>query len=496
MAAIGPAQDDTSRVDQPQLRRGVLSLFDVFAQSIADMGPSAAVGAISALVFATSGAGSWLVWALATVALLCVSSTLSYLAKRASTTGGLYALLARVVGPGAGLAVAWVEAVAVAAALPAVMFQAAVFLGAYLALPLFGLPDNTWTALLICLAFALVPAVFTYYDIRLSTRLMLILEMTSISLITLLMIIVLATHPGGVFNHDELTLHGLSLHTILLGGTLTIFAFNGFESCTVYGREARNPKRAIPASLVASVGLAGLFFVFCSYVIFLGFSGTSHAVGTSANPLAEVAGIAGVSWLGYIVSLGVIIGIFSVMIAGYAGGARFFLTLSREGLLPRYLGTVSARHHTPVGATVFMGAWCLVPLAIVFGLHASVYNAYGNLGSLAGYCAGAMYIGAGLFVGISVIYKLGLKRLDLTVAGFAGAVALGYGIYVSFNPLVPFPGDVWLFVFCGIVALACASYLWLRLAHRGVLQRIGSSVTRPEGTTGHAAEPLIGRPSS
>lgn len=492
MAAISPAQDGAGGADQPQLRTGVLSLFEVFAQSIADMGPSAAVGAISALVFATSGAGSWLVWALATVALLCVSSTLSYLAKRATTTGGLYALLARVVKPGAGLAVAWVEGLAVAAALPAVMFQAAVFLGAYLALPLFGLPDNTWMALVICLVFALVPGLFTYYDIRLSTRLMLILEMTSISLIALLMIIVLATHPGGVFNHDELTLHGLSFHTILLGGTLTIFAFNGFESCTVYGREARNPGRAIPASLVASVGLAGLFFVFCSYVIFLGFAGTSQSVGTSANPLAEVATIAGVNWLGYIVSLGVIIGIFSVMIAAYAGGARFFLTLSREGLLPRYLGTVSAKHKTPVGATIFMGAWCFVPLVIVFAIHASVNNAYGNFGSLAGYGAGAMYIGAGLFVAISVIYKFGVKRLDLTVAGLAGAAALGYGIYVSFNPLVPFPGDVWLFIFCGIVGLAAVSYIWLKLARRDVLERIGSSAAPAEVTDSRAAEPLLG----
>jgi amino acid transporter len=495
MVSFEPSQGDAGREDQPQLRTGVLSLFEVFAQSIADMGPSAAVGAISALVFATSGAGSWLVWGLATVALLCIGSTLSYLAKRSTTTGGLYALLARVVNPGAGLVVAWVEALAVAAALPAVMFQAAVFLGSYLTLPLFGLPDNTWTALIICFFFALVPGLFTYYDIRLSTRLMLILEMTSIALIMLLMIIVLATHPGGVFNHDELTLHGLSFHTILLGGTLTIFAFNGFESCTVYGREARNPKRAIPASLIGSVGLAGLFFVFCAYVIFLGFAGTSQNVGSSANPLAAVADIAGVSWLGYIVSLGVIIGIFSVMIAAYAGGARFFLTLSREGVLPRFLGTVSVKRKTPVGATIFMGAWCFVPLVIVFALRASVDNAYGNFGSLAGYGAGAMYIGAGLFVAISVISKFGLKRLDLTVAGLVGAAALGYGIYVSFNPLLPFPGNVWLFVFCGIVALACVSYAWLRLGRPDVLARVGSSATPADDATPAAPEPLLGRSS-
>jgi amino acid transporter len=488
--AMAPA--DASQSGQPQLRKGVLSLYEVFAQSIADMGPSAAVGAISALVFATSGAGSWLVWGLATVALLLVSSTLSYIAKRANATGGLYALLARVVKPGAGLTVAWVEAIAVAAALPAVMFQAAVFLGAYLALPLFGLPDNTWMALIICLVFALVPGLFTYYDIRLSTRLMLILEMTSIALITLLMIIVLATHPGGVFNHDELTLHGLSFHTILLGGTFTIFAFNGFESCTVYGREARNPQRAIPVSLVASVGLAGLFFVFCSYVIYLGFAGTSHNVGTSANPLTQVADIAGVSWLGYIVSLGVIIGIFSVMIAAYAGGARFFFTLSREGMLPGWLGTVSAKRQTPVGATIFMGAWCIVPLVIVFGLRANVGNAYGNFGDLAGWGAGVMYIGAAVFVAISVIYKFGLKRLDLAVAGLAGAAALGYGIYVNFNPLLPFPTSIWLFVFCGIVVLACASYIWLKLARPDILRRVGSSATTTDG----ADEPVMDRTAS
>ena len=65
MVAGNPSRDDASQADQPDLRKGVLSLFEVFAQSMADMGPSAAVGAISALVFATSGAGSWLVWGLA-----------------------------------------------------------------------------------------------------------------------------------------------------------------------------------------------------------------------------------------------------------------------------------------------------------------------------------------------------------------------------------------------------------------------------------------------
>jgi amino acid transporter len=496
MVAVDSSRDDASWAGQPQLRKGVLSLSEVFAQSIAGMGPSAAVGAISALVFATSGAGSWVVWALATVALLCLTSTLTYLAKRGAATGGLYPLLSRVVGPGAGWAVAWFESLAVAVALPAVMFQAAVFLGSYLALPVFGVPDNTWTALIICLAFAVIPGVFTYYDIRLSARLMLICELVSVALITLLMIIVLATHPGGVFNHDELTLHGLSLHTILLGGALTIFAFNGFESCTIFGREARNPERAIPASLVGSVGLAGLFFVFCSYVIFLGFAGTSQNVGTSANPLMSVAAIAGVSWLGYVVSLGVIIGIFSVMIAGYAGGARFFLTLSREGLMPRSLGTVSAKHKTPLGATIFMGAWCVVPLLIVFGLHASLTNAYGDIGSLAGYGAGTMYICAGLFVSISVIQKFGLKRLDLTVAGLLSAVALSYGLYMSVNPLPPFPANVYLFIFCGIVVVAGASYIWLKVSHPDILRRIGSSATPPEVLAEHAAEPVLDRSAS
>jgi hypothetical protein len=140
-----------------------------------------------------------------------------------------------------------------------------------------------------------------------------------------------------------------------------------------------------------------------------------------------------------------------------------------------------------------MGAWCFVPLVIVFAIHASVNNAYGNFGSLAGYGAGAMYIGAALFVGISVIHKFGLKRLDLTVAGLVGAAALGYGLYVSFNPLVPFPGDIWLFVFCGIVGLACASYIWLKVARPGVLQRIGSSAEQSEVMTEHAAEPVTGR---
>ena len=48
---------------------------------------------------------------------------------------------------------------------------------------------------------------------------------------------------------------------------------------------------------------------------------------------------------------------------------------------------------------------------------------------------------------------------------------------------------IWLFVFSGIVGLACASYIWLKVARPGVLQRIGSSAEPPEVVTEQAAVP-------
>lgn len=470
-----PAGKKADSSAEGNLERGVLSPVEVLAQSVAQIAPSAVVGAVVALVVGIVGPASWIAWSVGVVLLVITGFALSRLAVRFSSSGGLYSLAAKAAGPTAGYFVAVGSVIAYLVAAPALVFQIAEFTAGFLHLPAFGVPDTHLTALIIGLAGLLGAGWLAYTGVRVAARAMLVIEVFSMLAITILMLIVLVTHHGGVISHQELTLHGLSFHTLLLAAPLIIFAAAGFESSSVLGEEARRPHRAVPLAMVGSIVIVGLFLVFCSYVLVLAFQGSRLSITASSDALAGAASIAGVSWYGYVVDAGVIVSMFAVLIAIYNSCGRLLFTLAREGLGPRAFGRSHPRHGTPSAAVLFTGGVNVIALLIVVGTGASVVDAFGDLATLSGYGINVMYLVAA--IAVVVCFGFGRsERRSLAVAGAAvvAAVVLGYVLYTSFRPLPPFPLRVYLLIFCGIMLAAVAGWFWLRYRAPEVLARTGS----------------------
>src|SRR3954454_4803575 len=72
------------------LNRDALSFLEVVAQSVANIAPSATPALIIPLVFASAGNGTWLAYALATIALLFVTPQINVFAARSSCSCALY----------------------------------------------------------------------------------------------------------------------------------------------------------------------------------------------------------------------------------------------------------------------------------------------------------------------------------------------------------------------------------------------------------------------
>ncbi len=457
------------------LERGVLSSIEVLAQSVAQIAPSAVVGAVVVLVVGITGPASWIAWSIGVALLVIAGFALSRLAVRFSSTGGLYSLAAKAGGPTAGYFVAVGSLVAYLVAAPALVFQIAEFTAGFLHLPAFGVPNTHLTALVIGLAGLLAAGWLAYTGIRVSARAMLVIEVFSMLAITILMLLVLFTHHGSIFDHAELTVHGLSFHTILLAAPLIIFAAAGFELSSVLGEEARQPHRTIPMAMIGSIVIVGIFLVFCSYVLVLAFQGTRLSVTASTDALSGAASIAGVSWYGYVVDSGVIVSMFAVLIAVYNSCGRLLYTLAREGLVPRVFGRSHPRHSTPSAAVLFTGLVNMVALIIVVGIGASVVNAFGDLATLSGYGINVMY----LISAVAVVICFGFRRSEsksplIVSAAVIAAVVLAYVLYTSFHPFPSFPLRVYLLIFCGMMLVAAAVYLWLRSRAPEVLARTGS----------------------
>lgn len=460
-----------------QLRRGVLSWFEVLAQSVANLAPSAVIGLVVGVVAATSGAGAWLTWAIGTVVLVLVAVAISYIGKRFYTTGGLYSLSANTAHPAFGHLVAWGALLSIVVGGPAVTLQFGIFFDQFLNLPAFGVPYNNWAILVICLAVIVVTGWASWRGIKLSAQIMLVIEIFSLLVIGVLMLIVLARHHGSVFQHSQLTLNGVSFHDVLLGMVLTVFAFSGFESATVLGQETRNPRRAVPFAVIGSVIIAGLFFVFTSYTLYLGFSGSKLSLTASSSPLADVSVISGVSWYRYLVDIGVIVSMFSVIIAIYNAGSRLLLTLARERLAPAPFTRLTARH-TPGVGILLMGLANLVGLVVVVAGNFNAYNSFGDISSFSGYGASTMYIVFAVGVAFYCLVKLrrpSVSAITVAVLAILGAAGLVYVLYRSFSPFPTGPLSAYAYAYFGVLVVAFGTLIIVAL-RPGMLARYGSSV--------------------
>lgn len=457
-----------------EMRRNALPFLGVLAQSVAHMGPSAAIALFVGFVVGDAGASTWLTFALSTVIMLIVAYCISHFTRRLASTGDLYGFATKGGGSGPGILTAWAQLLfgVVTAAAGVIIF------GLYFGQLMnddFGISQGRGMLLLwfaLCTAGA---AYLTYRDVRLSARFMFYVEAVSLALIVILMVITVGRNLGSIFDGDQLGLKGFSVHQVLIGAVLVIFAFSGFESASIFGQEAKDPTRAITRAILWSVGLCGILFVISAYVMVVGFKGTHHDLATSASPLVDLSKIDGVSFLRYPILIGVSISIVSVVVAVTNSTSRLLFTLGREGLLPPAASRLSKRHLTPVGGIALMTVINAAVAVYLVATNNANETVYGYLSSFSGYGAILAYLVVSVAT-IGWLRKLGVLTPMHVVACLVAAGALVYVFYENLVPQQPSPFDWLLYGFFGTVVIVIAVWSVLAAKRSPALTRVGSSV--------------------
>ncbi len=91
------------RQSASSLRQQCLSYPEVLAQSVGNIAPTVAPAVNVGLVFASAGKGTCLAFLIATIGLVLVSLNIKQFARRSASPGGLYAYIARSLGPTTGV---------------------------------------------------------------------------------------------------------------------------------------------------------------------------------------------------------------------------------------------------------------------------------------------------------------------------------------------------------------------------------------------------------
>ena len=106
-SAAAPLEPTAEAAGATTLRRGSLTLPEVFAQSVANMSPTGAMALLPLLVFVSAGNGTWLAFVIAIVLMVCVGYCAAQFARRATSAGSFYVWVTRGLGPGAGHTAGW-----------------------------------------------------------------------------------------------------------------------------------------------------------------------------------------------------------------------------------------------------------------------------------------------------------------------------------------------------------------------------------------------------
>jgi amino acid transporter len=362
------------------LRREVLSPMETLAQSVSTMAPTTTPVITIPLVCALSGNGTWLAYVLATVAVLLVAICVAHYARYSASPGALYMYASMTLPP-------WLAATAAWSLLLAYVATGSSVIGGFYHYANQLIHDAGGHALSTAFLAALVTAVsmwIAWRDVKISARLMLWIEATSVSLIVVLVILVLARH-GLRWDWSQLRLTNMAGSGLRLGLVLALFSFVGFESATTLGSEARNPLKTIPRAVIQSAILAGLIFIVCAYAEVLGFRTVGQDLGASPAPMRVLAKVAGAPVLGLLIDIGALVSLFAGTLACITAAARVLLLMSHHGLAHGSMRATHARHETPGRAIVVTGIAAALPVIVLAFRGASGLDVYGWLGSLATY---------------------------------------------------------------------------------------------------------------
>lgn len=163
---------------------------------------------------------------------------------------------------------------------------------------------------------------------------------------------------------------------IFTGATLVFFAYNGFDAIASAAEECKNPKRDITIAILGSLTLCMLLYMVVAGllvgIIPFNLIDIKSSLASALHHHNHVTS-------SLVISVGVIIGMVSVILVQIFALSRVILVTARDGLLPQSLAAIHSRYNTPYVSTILIG----VIVAFVSGfMPLTVIGTLSSVGAL------------------------------------------------------------------------------------------------------------------
>lgn len=139
---------------------------------------------------------------------------------------------------------------------------------------------------------------------------------------------------------------------ILRGAGIVFFAYVGFEAVSTAAQEARNPNKDVPIGILGSLVVCTILYMLVAAVL----TGlVPYETLNVPDPMAKAVDAIGLGWFSFVVKVGALAGLTSVMMVLLYAQTRIFYTMSKDGLLPKMFSAVHPKFQTPYLNTILVG---------------------------------------------------------------------------------------------------------------------------------------------
>ena len=208
-----------------------------------------------------------------------------------------------------------------------------------------------------------------------------------LKLVILLLVIIVGVFYIDINNWTPFMPNGFN--GVMAGVSAVFFAYIGFDAVSTLSEESKNPQRDLPRGMIYSLIICTVIYVILSLVL----TGmvSYRELGVS-DPLAQVFNLRGVKWMLLIVSIAALFAMTSVLLVFQMGQPRIWLSMSRDGLIPKQFSSIHPKYNTPGFATIITGLVVGIPIFFTDPEFVLDFTSIGTLFAFSLVCGGVLLL--------------------------------------------------------------------------------------------------------
>src|SRR5688572_14783258 len=177
---------------------------------------------------------------------------------------------------------------------------------------------------------------------------------------------------------------------VLKGVSAVFFAYIGFDAISTTAEECANPQRDLPRGMIYSLIICTIIYVVVTLVItgMVGYAEFNNV----ADPLAYVFEKIDLSKVGFFISVSAVVAATSVLLVFQIGQPRIWMSMSRDGLMPKRFGKIHPRFQTPGFATIVTGVIVAIPSLFLESAIMTDLTSIGTLFAFVLVCGGVLML--------------------------------------------------------------------------------------------------------